>query len=161
MKKIIIALSIIYAHIAYASHAFDLPKSCVHYRGVIPTYWGEGLSFDGDSPDKPTFGGSCSDDTISLGLGFGKGCTGGNACRIGGYLRQRLPSSSLVIYPREIFMPVYFGGDEDLIGYFIPATCGANCSDSHLMWIEEGYFYEISMKAADKDELVKARESMK
>ncbi|TAE81362.1 MAG: hypothetical protein EAZ74_02650 [Alphaproteobacteria bacterium] len=168
MKKIIIALALL----CHPAHAQDkpiiaMPKSCEPYRDVIPSYWGEGISYEQGTDSTtsedmtPRFEGRCSDDTISLLLGFGKGCTGASVCRIGTFARQRLVSQNQSIYPQKLFKPFYLDKTPDIMAYFTPATCGANCSDSHLMWIENGYFYEIGNKAADLDTLIKSQQSIK
>ena len=48
--------------------------------------------------------------------------------------------------------PVALG--DGIIGYFVEATCGANCSDATLTWEQDGYRYTVGIKARDKADLI-------
>lgn len=80
-------------------------------------------------------------------LGFSPDCNGGNACRWGEVSGQTGP-----LTPPE-------GGEsvtlaQGITGYFVPAVCGANCSDAMVMWEQNGGHYSVGLKAADKEQVM-------
>jgi hypothetical protein len=49
--------------------------------------------------------------------------------------------------------------DQGIIGYFVDAKCGANCSDSTLNWSQDGYRYTVGIKAENLQTLIKVANS--
>lgn len=85
-------------------------------------------------------------------LAFSADCNGGNACRWGELSGQMGPLTA----PE--------GGEsitlaQGIKGYFVPATCGANCSDAVVMWEHSGGNYSVGLKAGDKEELIEMANS--
>lgn len=85
-------------------------------------------------------------------LGFSPDCNGGNACRWGEVSGQTGP-----LTPPE-------GGEsvtlaQGITGYFVPAVCGANCSDAVVMWEQSGGHYSVGLKAADKEQVMEMANS--
>jgi hypothetical protein len=81
-------------------------------------------------------------------LGWVENCDGGNACHYG----TVRGSTSKLVENGGAKVPVKLRGG--ILGYFIHSTCGAHCDDSAVGWAERGYYYSISIKAADMETLV-------
>lgn len=88
-----------------------------------------------------------------LQLAFTPDCTGGNACRYGVVSGQAVKSKAK--RPRGKTVKLVQG----ITGYFIDATCGANCSDSTLTWNQNGYRYTVGIKAGNVQTLTKVANS--
>ncbi|MBP0040673.1 MAG: hypothetical protein J7545_01665 [Roseofilum sp. SBFL] len=85
-------------------------------------------------------------------LAFSADCNGGTACRWGEVSGQMGPLTA----PE--------GGEsitlaQGIKGYFVPATCGANCSDAVVMWEQAEGHYRVGLKAGDKEELIEMANS--
>jgi len=85
-------------------------------------------------------------------LGFTPDCNGGTACRWG-----EVSGQTGTLTPPE-------GGEsinlaQGIKGYFVPATCGANCSDAVVMWEQSGGHYSVGLKAGEKEELIEMANS--
>lgn len=80
-------------------------------------------------------------------LAFTENCNGGNACRLGSISGQAEAET-----PSLEGQPVALR--DGITGYFVEATCGANCSDATLTWEQEGYRYTIGIKAGNEADLV-------
>lgn len=85
-------------------------------------------------------------------LGFSPDCNGGNACRWGEVSGQTGP-----LTPPEEGESVTLA--QGIMGYFVPATCGANCSDAVVMWEQNGGHYSVGLKAADKEQVMEMANS--
>jgi hypothetical protein len=85
-------------------------------------------------------------------LAFTENCNGGNACRLGSISGQRgtEPSS---LEGQSVALR------DSITGYFVEATCGANCSDATLTWEQDGYRYTVGIKAGDEADLVEMANS--
>lgn len=82
-------------------------------------------------------------------IGWSTECGGGNACRVGSlYGRRarggRITGSGNYPFERRRARRVRLGGG--ITGYFVDATCGANCSDSKVFWKQGGYEYMVGLK---------------
>lgn len=80
-------------------------------------------------------------------------CQGAGACHMGYITGGSV--SPLEDSGKKI--PVTLNGG--IQGYFIDASCGANCDDSAVYWTEGNNHYSISMKAEKMDTLVKMANS--
>ena len=89
----------------------------------------------------------------SILLGFDPACNGGTACRLGTVSGEIINSQNKILKGKKITL------SRKRQGYFVDATCGANCSDSTLSWQEKGYFYTFAIKAGDLQTLVKIANS--
>jgi hypothetical protein len=85
-------------------------------------------------------------------LAFTENCGGGNACRLGSVsgnaLSERTPLAG---------QPVML--TNGVTGYFVEATCRANCSDATLSWERDGDLYTVGLKAGDRAALIKMANS--
>lgn len=90
-------------------------------------------------------------------IGWATECGGGNACRIGSFYGKRSPGGRIMgtgNYPferRRARRVRLMGG---ITGYFVDATCGANCSDSKVFWKQGGYEYMVGLKAGEMTNVV-------
>lgn len=85
-------------------------------------------------------------------LAFTEDCGGGNACRLGSVSGQVASGLS----PLE-GRPVALG--QNITGYFVESTCGANCSDATLSWEQDGCRYTVGLKAGSQLALIKMANS--
>lgn len=76
-----------------------------------------------------------------LQLAFDPECNGGNACRYGFVAGQTVRSRAGRLKGKAVKLA------RGITGYFIDATCGANCTDSTLSWNQDGYRYTVGVKA--------------
>jgi hypothetical protein len=88
-----------------------------------------------------------------LQIAFTKNCTGGNVCHYGIISGQTAKRA----VEREKGKPVSLV--KGIVGYFVDAKCGANCTDSTLVWKEGSYRYTVGIKAADIETLTKVANS--
>jgi hypothetical protein len=91
--------------------------------------------------------------SYSVLLGFDPECNGGTACRLGSVSGEKINSQNKILKGKKITL------SRKRQGYFVDATCGANCSDSTLSWQEKGYLYQVAIKAGDLKTLVKMANS--
>ena len=91
---------------------------------------------------------SAGDEGYAIQLATSADCLGGNWCHMG-----EIRGSTRPLDRDGRRTPVVLR--EGLRGDFIDFTCGAHCDDSEILWNESGYYYSVSMKAANKDTLVK------
>jgi len=89
----------------------------------------------------------------SILLGFDPECNGGTACRLGSISGEKINSQNKILKGKKITL------SRKRQGYFVDATCGANCSDSTISWQEKGYLYRLAIKAGDLKTLVKMANS--
>jgi hypothetical protein len=101
-------------------------------------------------------------------IGYSKTCDGGNVCRLGTVVAQRLTNGTPPIDEQYAFMKPNFGfkgqrSPEPMIsvnlaqgiqGYFIPWICGATCNDAKVVWDQQGYRYSVGIKVGDQAELM-------
>lgn len=92
-------------------------------------------------------------DRYSIELAWLQDCAGGNACHVGYIDGSKTPFRSE--HKRQV--PVSLAGG--LKGLFTGFDCGAHCDDASLAWKEGDYYYDISLKAADKNTLVRMANS--
>jgi hypothetical protein len=88
-------------------------------------------------------------DAYSIQLAWAKDCEGGNACHvgyIGGSRTRPQPSDKPEV-------PVMLTGG--IKGSFVDFECGAHCDDASIDWSEGEFYYQISLKAGDKETLVR------
>lgn len=86
-------------------------------------------------------------------LAFTKDCTGGNACRLGGVFGESITDKMLPLTGKTVFLA------NGITGYFIDASCGANCSDAMLTWEQNNGRYTVAIKAGEMITLVKMANS--
>jgi hypothetical protein len=90
-------------------------------------------------------------------IGWATECGGGNACRIGSFYGKRSRDGRIMgtgNYPferRRARRVRLMGG---ITGYFVDATCGANCSDSKVFWKQGGYEYMVGLKMGEMTNVV-------
>lgn len=86
-------------------------------------------------------------------LAFTKDCTGGNACRLGGVSGEIVTPKISPITGNPVSLA------NGITGYFVNASCGANCSDATLTWEQNSGRYTIAIKAGSMTTLVKMANS--
>ena len=86
-------------------------------------------------------------------VAFTRDCSGGNACHYGTLSGQAVKR----VVSRKKGKPVSLV--KGITGYFVDAKCGANCSDSVLVWMEHDFRYTIGIKAADMETLIRVANS--
>ena len=90
-------------------------------------------------------------------IGWTTECGGGNACRIGSFYGKRSPGGRIMgtgnyhFEMRRARRVRLMGG---ITGYFVDATCGANCSDSKVFWKQGGYEYMVGLKMGEMTNVV-------
>lgn len=84
---------------------------------------------------------------------FTKNCTGGNACRLGSTSAEAITPKSPALTGKAVALA------NGITGYFIDATCGANCSDATLTWEQDSVRYTVAIKAGKMTTLVKMANS--
>jgi len=90
-------------------------------------------------------------------IGWSTECGGGNACRIGSFygkhsLGGRIMGTGNYPFERRRARRVRLMGG--ITGYFVNATCGANCSDSKVFWKQGGYEYMVGLKMGEMTNVV-------
>ena len=88
-----------------------------------------------------------------LQLAFTKTCGGGTACRYGMVSGQAVEGRARREKGRAVSLA------HGITGYFVDAQCGANCSDSTLTWVQDGYRYTVGIKAEKVETLIKVANS--
>jgi len=83
------------------------------------------------------------DDHYTITIGFGPDCAGGNVCRIGTISGRRLAADES---PLMGGVPVPL--PDGRTGQFFDATCGANCGDGFVTWLEGDIQYTVGAKVA-------------
>jgi hypothetical protein len=101
-------------------------------------------------------------------LGYTETCDGGNTCRLGSLVADRITNGTPPIDEQYGFMKPNAGFkgvrsaevmtsvdlSQGIKGQFIPWICGASCNDAKVVWNEGGYRYSVGIKVGDKAELV-------
>lgn len=101
-------------------------------------------------------------------LGYSQTCSGGNACRFGTVTGRLKPALSIEseyagvrryrgVKSKEPMQKVKLA--HHIEGWFVPWTCGANCSDAKVVWDEYSYRYSVGIKLGDRASLVKMANS--
>jgi hypothetical protein len=96
---------------------------------------------------------SVSPSKYRIMLAFTNDCLGGTACRLGGVSAEAVTSKSPALEGKTVTLA------NSITGYFVDATCGANCSDSTLTWQQNGVRYTVAIKAGDVATLEKMANS--
>ncbi len=96
---------------------------------------------------------TANSSSYSLILGYTPDCGGGNACRLGSLSGEAIGNKRQPLTGKRVKLT------QNRTGYFIEATCGANCSDSILTWQEGNYRYTVGIKAGDLKSLTKMANS--
>lgn len=86
-------------------------------------------------------------------LAFTEDCTGGTACRLGSVSAEVVTAQSPSLTGEAMAL------SNELTGYFIDATCGANCSDATLTWEQDSVRYTVAIQAGKVETLVKMANS--
>lgn len=105
-------------------------------------------------------------------LGWTVNCGGGNACRWGTLSGQRITPNTPSIarqfadFPDPNFQPwadlppeikQQFGPvklTRGISGFFVPATCGATCGDSMVLWEQDGFRYMVGIKVGKPKDVI-------
>ncbi|MCJ7434859.1 MAG: hypothetical protein MUO77_15360 [Anaerolineales bacterium] len=90
-------------------------------------------------------------------LDYGYECQGIGYCHYGVITGMQTASPVPVgtsLYPFEADRAEQVNLEKGITGYFVDATCGANCNDSQVWWIYGGYQYSIGLKAGPRDMVV-------
>ncbi len=100
-------------------------------------------------------------ERYSVSLDFVEDCYGVRACSFGQVTGEEAPTQSIESESRLApgFEPVAQSPNpqqtvtlaKGIQGYFIPYVCGANCSDSKVVWEEGGYRYSVGIKGGSLD----------
>jgi hypothetical protein len=89
-----------------------------------------------------------SQDSYLIPLGFSADCAGGNACRWGTIIGEKVKEE---VKPKGKKVRLI----RNLTGYFQAGKCGAVCSDSKIVFYQGGYKYTFGIKAAKLDTMLK------
>ncbi|MDQ3258518.1 MAG: hypothetical protein M3R15_32325 [Acidobacteriota bacterium] len=105
---------------------------------------------------------SLTHDEYEVTIGFSVDCGGGNACRIGSFTGKqsqgrRITGTDDFLFEAKRARRVKLSGG--IVGYFVDATCGANCNDSKVYWKQGGYEYMVGLKAEKVSQVVKLANS--
>jgi len=87
-------------------------------------------------------------------LAFSEICNGGTACRLGSVSGVLLQSDKQTLEGTEVTLA------NNITAYFADATCGANCSDSTLAWIDGNVIYQVAIGAGKLETLLDMANSM-
>src|SRR3954468_16278886 len=100
----------------------------------LPTY------LDAGAKPSRIFGqGSAKKGEYLLELGFGKQCTGGNACFVAGFIANK---GGEPIGKTKIKLA------KGITGYYHQGGCGANCAPDGVEWKQGGVLYEVQIKGS-------------
>jgi hypothetical protein len=114
---------------------------------LIPTY------LDAGAKPSRIFGqGSAKKGEYLLELGFGKNCTGGNACFVAAFIANKGAKPI-----GKIKLKLTHG----ITGYYHQGGCGANCAPDGVEWKQGGVLYEVQMKASQAKIVRLANQSIK
>lgn len=91
-------------------------------------------------------------DEYEVMVGYTSDCNGGNACRLGSFYgkqtgQRRITGTDNYPFERKQAKPVQLR--QGIKGYFVDATCGANCSDAKIFWTVKGWEYMVGLKAGN------------
>lgn len=101
-------------------------------------------------------------------LGYTQDCNGSSACRLGSVSGQMQPTDSPeraytdedYLYPRRSEEPLTAVSlSKGIQGVFLPWRCAASCTDSQIVWSEDGYQYSVGIKLGDLASLVEMANS--
>jgi hypothetical protein len=92
-------------------------------------------------------------DRYSIILGYTPNCNGGTACRLGTVYAESVTAKTPRLTGKKVSLA------NKITGYFVDATCGANCSDATLTWRQSNVQYTVGLKAGDRTSLVKMANS--
>jgi hypothetical protein len=92
-------------------------------------------------------------------LDYGTDCQGAGACHYGVITGMRMPAAVAVPvgttnFPFDAGRAEQVSLEKGVTGYFVDATCGANCNDSQVWWVYDGYQYSIGLKAGPRDMVI-------
>jgi putative hemolysin len=92
-----------------------------------------------------------------ISLGFGADCRGAGACHYGSLAGKKVDSNEPVstrTFEFDAARAQKVTLANGIEGYFIEALCGANCDDSKVFWISDGFQYMVGMKAGSQPDVV-------
>ena len=93
-----------------------------------------------------------------ISLDFGADCLGAGACHFGSLAGMRVgPATYPTSTPNYLFdedRAVAVQLDKGITGYFVEGLCGANCDDSKVFWVIDGYQFMVGIKGADQQSVV-------
>lgn len=91
-------------------------------------------------------------DEYEMMIGYTVDCSGGNACRLGSFYGKYTGQNRITgtaNYPFERKQAKQVQLSKGIKGYFVNATCGANCSDSKIFWTVDGWEYMVGLKVGN------------
>ena len=108
-----------------------------------------------DDKENPLYGilEVAESDRYSIELAWLPACKGGNACHVG-YI-----GGSSTPFPETDKVPVVVKLADNIAGSIRNFDCGAHCDDASIDWTQGGYYYGISLKAGDKQTLIRMAKS--
>jgi putative hemolysin len=92
-----------------------------------------------------------------ISLGFGADCRGAGACHYGSLAGKKVESSEPVStrsFEFDAARAQTVTLANGIEGYFVEGLCGANCDDSKVFWISDGFEYMVGMKAGGQPDVV-------
>ncbi len=104
-------------------------------------------------PIYPIVSPATSDNKYEIMLGYTEDCNGGTVCRLGMISAETLTPAVKELTGEKVDLA------SGITGYFVEATCGANCSDATISWDHKGSRYTLGIKAGKKETLVKMAKS--
>jgi hypothetical protein len=128
---------------------FPALKSATQIPVLLPGYVPEA-----DQPDRIFAILETADaSTYQILLAFTEDCQGGTACRLGAVTGAVATPKAAVVAGKAVEL------NNGIMGDFVEAKCGANCSDATLTWDQDGYRYTMAIKAGREATLVQMANS--
>lgn len=128
---------------------FPALKSATQIPVLLPGYVPEA-----DTPDRVFAILETADaSTYQILLAFTEDCRGGTACRLGQVTGAVATPKAAVVAGKAVQL------NNGIMGDFVEAKCGANCSDATLTWDQDGYRYMMAIKAGREETLVRMANS--
>ena len=90
-------------------------------------------------------------------LDYGKDCQGAGACHYGVIAGMQTSAPIPVgsnTFPFEANRAEQVTLANNIVGYFVDYTCGANCNDAMVWWIYGGYQYILGLKAGPRETVI-------
>jgi hypothetical protein len=142
------------AHVPKPNHIFSQIVPLLLQKTSVPLRLPEYVPYSDDKETKLySILKVAEPERYSIELTWLQDCDGGNACHVGYVGASKTPFPS----ERKRRVPVSLAGG--IGGFFVGFDCGAHCDDASLDWKEGDYYYGISLKAADKNTLVRMANS--
>jgi len=102
-------------------------------------------------------------NSYAFSLDYGDTCQGAGACHYGSITAAANSTNipiSLNGFPFSIGTAQNVSLDRGITGYFIDASCGANCSDATVWWMYGGYQYSLGLNGSRDQVIALANETI-